>query len=74
MTDGTSADVTVTVNGTPMTFPADATMDTLLEQFGRDGRGVAIIVNSEAIPRSAWADTALAPGDQIELLGAVQGG
>jgi sulfur carrier protein len=66
--------ITVTVNGTPTTLAPDATMGTLLELFGRDGRGVAIIINSEVIPRSAWEQTVLAPGDKVELLGAVQGG
>jgi sulfur carrier protein len=66
--------ITVTVNGAPATLASGTTMNTLLERFGRDGRGVAIIVNSQVIPRSSWADTVLAPGDMVELLGTVQGG
>lgn len=36
--------------------------------------GVAVAVNGEVIPRSAWARTELVPGDRVELLSAVQGG
>lgn len=39
-----------------------------------DGRGVAVAVDTEVIPRSAWADTELAPGARVEVLVAVQGG
>jgi sulfur carrier protein len=37
-------------------------------------RGVAVAVDGEVIPRSAWAATALADGQHVEVLRAVQGG
>ncbi|OFI39903.1 thiamine biosynthesis protein ThiS [Arthrobacter sp. SW1] len=41
-----------------------------------DGRkiGVAVARNSEVVPRSQWAATALAEGDELEIVTAVQGG
>jgi sulfur carrier protein len=36
--------------------------------------GVAVARNSEVVPRSQWAATALADGDELELVTAVQGG
>ncbi|MFP3578209.1 sulfur carrier protein ThiS [Arthrobacter sp. SIMBA_036] len=36
--------------------------------------GVAVARNSEVVPRSQWAATALADGDDVELVTAVQGG
>ncbi|UXM90407.1 sulfur carrier protein ThiS [Paenarthrobacter sp. JL.01a] len=36
--------------------------------------GVAVARNSEVVPRSQWAVTALAEGDELELVTAVQGG
>lgn len=36
--------------------------------------GVAVARNSEVVPRSRWAATALAEGDELELVTAVQGG
>ncbi|MEV6526437.1 sulfur carrier protein ThiS [Longispora urticae] len=39
-----------------------------------DRRGVAVAVNGTVVPRSTWTSTALADGDVVELLTAVQGG
>jgi sulfur carrier protein len=39
-----------------------------------DGRGVAVAVDAEVVPRSAWADTRLEEGQRVELLAAMQGG
>ena len=36
--------------------------------------GVAVARNAEVVPRSQWHGTALADGDDIELVTAVQGG
>lgn len=36
--------------------------------------GVAVARNSEVVPRSRWSATALADGDELELVTAVQGG
>jgi sulfur carrier protein len=37
-------------------------------------RGIAIALNGSVVPRSAWAVTALRPGDNIEIVRAMQGG
>ncbi|MBT1002927.1 sulfur carrier protein ThiS [Paenarthrobacter sp. DKR-5] len=41
-----------------------------------DGRrlGVAVALNAEVVPRSRWASTPVAAGDDIEIVTAVQGG
>lgn len=41
-----------------------------------DGRklGVAVARNAAIVPRSQWAATALAEGDDVEIVTAVQGG
>ncbi len=36
--------------------------------------GVAVARNATVVPRSQWSATALAEGDTIELVSAVQGG
>lgn len=50
-------------------------------RIGYDGRatdgkrlGVAVARNAGIVPRSQWAATALTPGDDIEIVTAVQGG
>jgi sulfur carrier protein len=38
------------------------------------GRGIAVAVNGEVVRRADWPATRLAPGDEVEVLTAVQGG
>lgn len=66
--------MTVTVNGEPRDLAAGATIEALVEAIGCGRRGVAVAVNSEVVPRSAWGGISLVPGDHIEVLRAVQGG
>jgi sulfur carrier protein len=50
-------------------------------RVGHDGRatdgkglGVAVARNAAIVPRSQWAGTTLIPGDDFEIVTAVQGG
>jgi sulfur carrier protein len=38
------------------------------------GRGVAVAVDAEVVPRSAWGERRLEDGQRVELLAAMQGG
>lgn len=53
-----------------------ATVAEMVEAYLVDGRsrGVAVAVNDEVVPRGEWSSTALADGDVIEIVKAVQGG
>lgn len=76
----------ITLNGSRHSVADDASITTLISQItGRplaangqatDGQklGVAVAHNSEVVPRSQWYVTALAEGDDVELVTAVQGG
>ncbi|MBO1266765.1 sulfur carrier protein ThiS [Arthrobacter cavernae] len=76
----------ITLNGTAHALSDGASVTTLVSQVtGRvldhsgqasDGGklGVAVARNSEVVPRSQWAATTLAEGDELELVTAVQGG
>ena len=48
----------------------------ILEQLGYacERPGFAVAVNGRVVPRSAWADHEVRTGDEIEIVGAVQGG
>jgi sulfur carrier protein len=46
----------------------------LLEQLQLSGRRVAVALNRDVVPRSAFACTQIATGDQVEILEAVGGG
>jgi thiamine biosynthesis protein ThiS len=46
----------------------------LVEGLGLDSRKVAIELNLEIVPRSAYAATRLADGDRIEIVHFIGGG
>jgi sulfur carrier protein len=65
----------LTVNGAPRTCPADLTVADLVAGV-LDGavQGSAVALNGEVVPRASHAATALADGDVVEIVTAVQGG
>ncbi|MGW1469425.1 sulfur carrier protein ThiS [Streptomyces sp. NPDC002308] len=69
-----AATVSVSVNGDPREVRAGTTLGALVATLTRAPSGVAAAVNESVVPRSAWDSTALAGGDRIEVLTAVQGG
>jgi sulfur carrier protein len=68
--------VIVTVNGDDRRLADGATVRDLVADLGvaPDGRGVAVALHGEVVPRSAWESTVLSPGSRVEVLIAVQGG
>ena len=67
--------IDLTVNGEPATVAADAIPGLLLALgYDPDQQGVAVAVNAEVVPRSQWAESKIAAGDRIEIVGAKQGG
>jgi sulfur carrier protein len=46
----------------------------LLEGLALAGKRVAVELNGEIVPRSRYAETPLADGDRLEIVGAVGGG
>jgi len=53
-----------------------ATLAALLAEKAVDvaQRGIAVALNGSVVPRSAWSETALKPGDSVEIVRARQGG
>ena len=66
--------MTITVNGEARTFAGVDHLAALVAALGLDGRKVAIERNLEIVPRSAYARTALADGDRIEIVHFIGGG
>jgi sulfur carrier protein len=66
----------VVLNGEPYDLPDGATVADAVVAAGApaDGRGVAAAIDGEVIPRGSWQATALAAGQHVEVLHAVQGG
>jgi sulfur carrier protein len=54
--------------------PAPATIAELIRALELEGKRVAVEQNGAIVPRSRYAETALAAGDRLEIVGAVGGG
>jgi sulfur carrier protein len=66
--------VGLTVNGSYRELVGHASVADLVSELTDRHRGVAVAVNGEVVPRSAWANRYLEDGDAVEVLTAVQGG
>ena len=66
--------LTVLVNGEARSFDAGATVADLVAAVAASPKGIAVAVNADLVPRSAWSATALTEDDRVELLTAAQGG
>ena len=64
----------VTINGDPRQFGRALAVTELLDELALAGKRVAIERNGEIVPRSRYAETRLANGDQLEIVVAVGGG
>lgn len=68
-------DAHLTLNGKRHPYPGEALMLLLAEfDVGPDARGVAVAVNGEVVPRRDWPHTELSPGDEVDIVGALEGG
>ena len=63
----------IEVNGEPREVEA-ATLAQALDALGWGDRRVATALNGDFVPAAARGGTALAPGDRLEVLTAMQGG
>ena len=62
------------INGEERELSGAATIDALVAALGLDRRKLAVERNLTIVPRSAYASTALADGDRIEIVAFVGGG
>jgi sulfur carrier protein len=63
------------INGKTRSFDAISfSVANLVTTLELEGKRLAIECNGEIIPRSQFADTQLADGDKLEIVGAVGGG
>jgi sulfur carrier protein len=68
--------MTIELNGRPVELADGAPVSAAVSQAGgeRETRGVAVAVDGEVVPRSAWDQTPLQEGQHVEVVGAIQGG
>jgi len=66
---------TIQVNGADRALHSE-TVAALVAALGiaADARGVAVALNGAVVPRGQWPTAALAAGDRVEVIRAMQGG
>ena len=70
----TTGTLTVLVNGEHRRIAPGTALDALVRTLTASSSGVAAALNETVVPRARWTTTALAEGDRVEVLTAVQGG
>jgi sulfur carrier protein len=70
-----ASQASIRVNGETEPLAA-ATLAALLAEKAVDTeqKGIAVALNGAVVPRVAWPETALKPGDNVEIVRAKQGG
>jgi sulfur carrier protein len=68
--------VNVLLNGRRYELPEDATVRAAVDalELPAAGRGVAVAVDAEVVPRTEWETHRLSDGARVEVLRAIQGG
>jgi sulfur carrier protein len=66
--------INLSVNGEARNVPASLSVAQLLGLLELDLRKVAVERNEEIVPRSAYGETWLAGGDQLEIVHFIGGG
>jgi sulfur carrier protein len=62
------------INGEQSDVAPGATVTALVVTLDVPDRGVAVAIDAEVVPRSAWDATVVPDGAHVEVLTAVQGG
>lgn len=68
--------IPIRLNGAPAEVPA-GTLDALLAHRGVAAdatAAVAVAQNGSVVPRRQWSATTVQPGDEVEIVTALQGG
>jgi thiazole synthase len=66
--------IELTINGEQKRIPAACTVRELLAELGLDDRKVALERNREIVPKSAYDQVKVGPGDQLEIVHFIGGG
>jgi sulfur carrier protein len=67
-------DLHLVVNGEQLLVPGSTTLTTLVALVGIGSRGIAVAIDGQVVPRSAWPTTTLSSGARIEIVSAAAGG
>ena len=68
-------EASIRVNGETEPLAAATLADLLAEKaVDTEQKGIAVALNGAVVPRAAWPQTRLKPGDSVEIVRARQGG
>ncbi len=68
--------MTIELNGKLIELEMGSSVAAVVERAGATAqrRGIAVAVDGEVVPRSAWERIGLREGQRVEVVGAIQGG
>lgn len=66
--------IEVLVNGVSQKLPEGLSLTEALKALAYQGEHLAVAINQTCVPRSAFAQTTLKPGDDLEILSPMAGG
>lgn len=64
----------IRLNGAPKTLAGPTHIAALVAELKLDSRKIAVERNREIVPKSAYEATAIAAGDEIEIVAFIGGG
>ena len=65
--------MSIRLNGETAALDGPETVATLVERWGYEGR-FAVAVNGTLVPRGAYGDALVKPGDDVEIVAPMRGG
>lgn len=66
--------IDVVINGEAAQLPEGSTIASMVSAMLPSSRGVAVAIDREVQPRSAWSQRTICEGDLIEVVTAAAGG
>jgi sulfur carrier protein len=66
--------IEIELNGAPHAVPAAHNLEALIASLDLAGKGIAVAVNREVVPRQQWSQRMLWPQDRVDIVRAIGGG
>lgn len=64
----------IIVNGKPVTVEKSTSVAEALDELGFEGKHFAVALNEDFVPKTAYTETPIHDGDQLEVLAPLRGG
>ncbi|NMM26994.1 MAG: sulfur carrier protein ThiS [Glaciimonas sp.] len=66
--------IEIELNGVPHPVPDAHNLEALLASLDLAGKGIAVAVNRQVVPRQQWPQRLLQPLDRVDIVRAIGGG